>query len=79
VALMERAMAKLDMADLARIARLVIAALAASTAEAEQYIQKIETSSDLSEERRGIMLISLILDNGGTDILRERVRQRRKA
>ncbi len=79
VTLMERAMAKLDVPDLARVARLVIAALAEATAEAEQYIQKIETSSDLSEERREIMLISLILDNGGADVLRQRVKQQRKA
>jgi len=78
VTLMERAMAKLDVPDLARIARLVTAALAVSTVEAEQYIQKIATDPALSEERREIMLISLILDNGGADILHARVRERRK-
>jgi len=76
VALMERAIARLDVPDLARTARLVTAALA--VAEAEQYIQRIETASDLSEERREIMLISLILDNGGADILQARVRERRR-
>jgi hypothetical protein len=76
VALMERAIAKLDVADLARIARLVTAAL--SVAEAEQYIQRVETTSDLSKERREIMLISLVLDNGGNDILRQRVKEQRK-
>lgn len=76
VALMERAIAKLDVVDLARVARLVTAAL--SVAEAEQYIQRVENDPDLSEERREILLISLILDNGGADILRERVKEQRR-
>jgi hypothetical protein len=78
VTLMERAIAKLEMADLARMARMLIAALAVSVAEAEQYIQRIETDPNLPEERREIMLISLILDNGGGDILRQRVKEQSK-
>lgn len=78
VTLMERAIAKLEVADLARMARMLTAALAVSVAEAEQYIQRIETDPNLPEERREIMLISLILDNGGDDILRQRVKQSKK-
>lgn len=78
VSLMEQAIAQLEAPDLARIARLVTAALAEATAETEQYIQKIETTDTLSEERREIMLILLILDNGGADILRERLKEQRK-
>jgi len=78
VTLMERAIARLEVADLARMARMLTAALAVSVAEAEQYIQRIETDPNLPEERREIMLISLILDNGGDDILRQRVREQRK-
>lgn len=76
VALMERSIAQLDVPDLARIARLLIAALSPSAAEAEQYIQRIESEPNLSTERREIMLISLILDNGGDDLLRRRARRR---
>ena len=78
VALMERAIAKLDVPDLARIARMLIAAVSPSVAEAEQYIQRIEADPNLPQEHREIMFISLILDNGGDDVLRKRVKERRK-
>lgn len=44
----------------------------------EEYVQKIVSSSELSDERRHIMLILLVLDNGGTDVLRQRVRGKRR-
>ena len=78
VSLMEQAIAHLGAPDLARIARLVTTALSEATAETEQYIQRIETTDTLSDERREIMLILLILDNGGTDILRKRLKERGK-
>lgn len=78
VTLMERAIAKLDVPDLARIARMLIAAVSPAAAEAEQYVQRIETDPNLPPERQEIMLISLILDNGGDDVLRQRVKERRK-
>jgi hypothetical protein len=78
VALMEKVIAQLDVVDLARIARLVTAALAAAAPEAEQYIQRIEADESRTPEQKEILLISLILDNRGTDILRKRVREQRK-
>jgi hypothetical protein len=74
VTLMERVIAQLDITDLARIARLVTAALGEATPEAEQFIQRIETDEKRSLEQREIMLISLILNNRGSDILRKRVK-----
>jgi len=76
VDLMERAIDKLEVPDLARIARLVTAAL--SITEAEEFIQRIENDVDLTKERKEIMLISLILDNGGADILRTQVKQAKR-
>lgn len=76
VALMERAIAKLDIPELARIARLVTTAQAVP--EAEPYIQRIETDDSRPPEQREILLISLIISNRGADILRGWVRERRK-
>lgn len=76
VALMERVIDKLDIPELARIARLVTTALA--DAEAEPYIQKIESDASRTQEQREILLISLILANHGADILQERVKGQRK-
>ncbi len=78
VALMERVLTQLDVADLARIARLVTVALGDATPEAEQYIQRIETDEKHGLEQREIMLISLILNNRGSNILRKRVKERHK-
>lgn len=78
VTLMEQVIAQLDITDLARIARLVTAALGDATPEAEQYVQRIETDEKRSQEQREILLISLILNNRGSDILRKRVKERRK-
>jgi hypothetical protein len=77
VTLIEKAIAHLDVTDLARIARLVTT-MADKPKEAEQYIQKIASSADLSDERREIMLILLVLNNGGRDVLRKRVKEKRK-
>lgn len=76
VALMERAIAKLDIPELARIARLVTAAQAVP--EAESYIQRLETDDSRPSEQREILLISLIISNHGAEILRGWVRERRK-
>lgn len=76
VALMEQAIAELDTSHLIHVARLVTA-MAENPNQAEQYIQKIESSPDLSDERREIMLILLILDHGGADVLRQRVKEKR--
>jgi hypothetical protein len=76
VTMMEQVIDKLDMAELARIARLVTTALA--EAEAEPYIQKIESDESRTQEQREILLISLILSNHGADILHERVMKQRK-
>jgi len=78
VTLIEKAVAHLDVTDLAHIARLVTT-MADNPTEAEQYIQKIASSADLSDERREIMLILLVLNNGGRDVLRKRVKEKRKA
>lgn len=78
VNMMERAIAKLGIPDLARIARLVAVALGSGPAEAEQFISRLESEQDRPEEQREIMLISLILDNGGGDILNGRLRERRR-
>jgi hypothetical protein len=78
VALMERVITQLDVADLARIARLVTAALGDATPEVEQYIRRLETDENRSQEQREIMLISLILSNRGSDILRKRVKEQRQ-
>ncbi len=77
VALMEQVINKLDIPELARIARLVTTALA--EAEAEPYIQKIESDENRTQEQREILLISLILANHGADILHERVKGQRKS
>ncbi len=79
ISLMEQAIARLDLSDLGRLARLVTATMAESPAEAEQYIQKIESDARLSDERREILLISLILDNGGAEILRKRAKEQRQS
>ena len=76
VALMEWSIAKLDIPDLARIARLVTAAQA--VAEAEPYIQRIETDEGRPQEQREILLISLIIANRGADVLQARVKEQRK-
>ncbi len=76
VALMERVINKLDIPELVRSARLVTTALA--EAEAELYIQKIESDEGRTQEQREILLISLILANHGSDILRERVQGQHK-
>lgn len=76
VALMEQAIAKFEIPDLARMARLVTTAQA--LAEAESYIQRIEADENRPQEQREILLISLIIANRGTDILRARVREQRK-
>lgn len=78
VELMERAIARLDIPELARVARLVTVALGSGSAEAEQFISRLESEQDRPEEQREIMLISLILDKGGGDILHGRLRQRRR-
>ncbi len=77
VTLMERAIAELDASDLAHVARLVTA-MADDPSQAEAYIQRIVSNSEFSDERRGIMLILLILDNGGADVLRKRVKEKRQ-
>jgi hypothetical protein len=77
VTMMEQVIDKLDMAELARIARLVTTALA--EAEAEPYIQRIESDESRTHEQREILLISLILSNHGSDILSERVKGQRKS
>lgn len=76
VALMERAIAKLDIPELARIARLVTTAQAIP--EAESYIQRVETDESRPQEQREILLISLIISNRGADVLQARVREQRK-
>lgn len=76
VALMERAIAKLDIPELARIARLVTTAQAIP--EAESYIQRVETDESRPSEQREILLISLIISNRGADVLQARVREQRK-
>jgi hypothetical protein len=76
VDMMERVIAKLDVSELARIARLV--ATAQADAEAEPYIQRIEADETRPEEQQEIMLISLILDKQGADILRRQVKERGK-
>lgn len=76
VKLMEQVIAKLDIPDLARIARLV--ATAQAVAEAEPYIQKMETDESRNQEQREIMLIAFIIENHGANILRERVKEQRK-
>ncbi len=78
VELIERAIARLTVPELAHIARLVTAALGSGSAEAEQYINRLENDQDYPEEQREIMLISLILDKGGGDILHSRLRERRR-
>jgi hypothetical protein len=75
ISLMEHAIEKLEVPQLARTARLVMAAMGEATDQAEQYIQKIETTDSLSEERKEIMLISLILDKGAEDTLRQHARE----
>lgn len=75
VALMESIIDTLDIAELARISRLVTTASADSPAEAHQYIQRIQSDQKRSPEEKEILLISLILDNRGADILRKRVKQ----
>jgi len=77
VTLMEQAIAHLDTPDLTHIARLVTT-MTENPHQAEQYIQKIVSSPDLSDERREIMLILLILNNGGRDVLRKRLREKRR-
>jgi hypothetical protein len=74
--LMERSIEALEASDLGRIARLVSAAMGEATAE--QYIQRIEASENLSEERKEILLISFVLDKGGEDSLRRYTRRRRR-
>jgi hypothetical protein len=76
VALMERAIAKLDIPELARIARLVTTAQAIP--EAESYIQRIEADEGRPPEQREILLISLIISNRGADVLRTRVKEQRR-
>lgn len=76
--LMERAIRSLDVVQLARIARLVMAAMGDATDQAEQYIQKIEKTDSLSQERREILLISLIVDKGAEDILSKQARLHRR-
>lgn len=75
VALMESIIDTLDIAELARISRLVTTASAESPAEAHQYIQRIQSDQKRSPEEKEILLISLILNNRGADILRKRVKQ----
>lgn len=77
VSLMEQSIEQLETADLTHIARLVTA-ISEDPNQAEQYIQKIESKADLSEERREIMLILLILNNGGRGVLRQRLREKRR-
>ncbi len=76
VALMERAIAQLDIPELARIARLVTTAQAIP--EAEAYIQRIEADESRPPEQREILLISLIISNRGADVLRARAKEQRK-
>jgi hypothetical protein len=76
VALMEHVINRLDIPDLARIARLVTTALGEAPAEAEQYIHKIESDESRTEEQRELLLISLIINNNGSNVLRARVRQK---
>jgi hypothetical protein len=76
VALMEHVIDRLDIPDLARIARLVTTALGEAPAEAEQYIGKIEGDETRTEEQRELLLISLIINNNGANVLRARVRQK---
>jgi len=78
VTLMEQVIAELDITELAHTARLVTAALSSSTPKAEQYIQRIESDESRTSEQREILLISLILNNRGADILRKRVRAQRE-
>lgn len=53
-------------------------AMADDPTQAEAYIQSIVSHPEFSDERRGIMLILLILDNGGADVLRKRVKEKRQ-
>lgn len=78
IGLMERTIEALEVSHLGRIARLVSAAMGEASAEAEQYIQRIETAENLSEERREILLISFVLDKGGEDSLRRYARRSRR-
>jgi len=77
VELMERVIAELDIAELARTARLVTTALSEEPGQAEQYIERIQTNEGRTPEEKEILLISLILDNRGGDILRQRVREKK--
>jgi len=74
----ERSIQALEAAELAHLARLVSAALGDATADAEQYIRRLETDTELSPERKEILLITLVLDKGGEGTLRKAIRRYRR-